>query len=188
MTITNVENRNFQSPLNYEFRVDRLKDFDFFVQKVNIPSLTLPTASNGGSNPFVKIPYPGDHLEFGELSVEFKVSEGLYNWYEIFSWMQGLGFPERLQQYVDLKSGSTKDLNGKIIPPKMLRQPHGNLYGQASLIINTSQNNPSVKINFVDIYPVNLSEISLDTRDSEVLHVTSSVSFKYDYFTVEKLL
>lgn len=188
MTISNVQNRNFQSPLNYDFRIDRLSDFNFFVQKVNIPSLSLPTASNGGSNPFVKIPYPGDHLEFGELSVDFKVSEGFYNWYEIFSWMQGLGFPQNQQQYGDLKTGKSKDLNGKTVTTTILRKPHGNLYSQASLIINTSQNNPSLKINFIDVYPISLSEISLDSRDTDVLHITSTVGFKYDYFTIEKLL
>ncbi|CAB4141181.1 hypothetical protein UFOVP410_20 [uncultured Caudovirales phage] len=188
MTITSVQNRNFQSPLNYDFRVDKLTDFNFFVQKVNIPSIDLPIASNAGANPFTKIPYPGDHISFGDLSVDFKVSEGLYNWYEIFSWMESLGYTQRQKQFGDLRQGRNKDLNGKVIEPTIVRKAQGNIYGQATLIINSSQNNPAVKINFVDIHPVNLSEISLDTRDTDVMYVTSTVSFKYDYFTVEKLL
>lgn len=186
MPVANVQNRNFQAPLNFEFRVDKLTDFNFFIQKINVPSVGLPPASAG--TPFVKIPYPGDHLDLGELSVDFKVSEGLYNWYEIYSWIESLGFPQRQKQYGDLKLGKNKDLNGNIIEPAIIRKSHGNIYGQATLIINSSQNNPQVKINFVDVYPVNLSEIIMDSRDSDVNYITSTVSFKYDYFTVEKLL
>jgi len=188
MPITDVENRNFQSPLNFEFRVDKLTDFNYFVQKINIPDLNIPVAVNGSATPFAKIQYTGDHLEFGELSVDFKVSEGLYNWYEIFSWMQGIGFPESIEQYGRLKEGLTPDLNGVVSKRPLPQRTHGAIYGQGTLLINTSQNNPILKITFVDLHPVSLGEMVFDTRETDVLYVTASVSFKYDYFTVEKLV
>lgn len=187
MPISNVQNRNFQTPLNYELRVDRLTDFNFYVQKVNIPSVTLPPSGNAGANPFVKVPYPGDHLDYSELSVEFKISEGLYNWYEIYSWMQSLGFPENQKQYGDFREGTYKDLNNNPVSRPIKKKAVANVFGLATLLIHTSQNNPYLKINFIDIWPTNLSEVSFDTRDQDTIYLTSTVSFKYSYFTVEKL-
>lgn len=186
MPISDIDNRNFQSPLNYEFRVDKLKDFNFFVQKVSIPNITLPTADTG--SPFATIPYAGDHLSFGELSVDFKVSEGMYNWFEIFSWLQALGFPQSQNQYGVLRRGENKDLNGKLAPPLVVPKAHGAIYSQASLLVNTSQNNPYLKIDFIDLFPVSLSETIFDSREQDVAFVTCTVNFRYDYLTVEKLV
>lgn len=188
MPISEIVNRNFQSPLNFEFRVDRLTDFNFFVQKINIPNLTLNPSTNGGTNPFTKIFYPGDHLEFGELSVDFKVNEGLSNWYEIFSWMQGMGYPETTDQFQNLKSGNLPKLNSQEKTNSLPERKMGNIYGQATLIVNTSQNNPAVKFSFVDIHPISLSEAVFDTREQDVLYVTAAVTFRYDYFIVEKII
>ena len=111
----------------------------------------------------------------------------MYNWYEIFSWMQGIGFPENIDKYGKLKSGTIPDLNGDL-PLKVIPQrTHGLIYGQGTLIINSSQNEPVLKISFIDMHPISLGELSFDTRESDVLYATASVTFKYDYYTVEKL-
>jgi hypothetical protein len=125
-------------------------------------------------------------MNFGELSIDFKVDEGMRNWFEIFSWMQGIAFPENQAQYGALKRGAIKNLDGQkrtTITPRA----NGDLYGQGVLLINSSANNPSVAIKFVDLHPVSLSEAVFDTTDQDVAYVTCTVSFKYDYFTVEKI-
>lgn len=184
MSLTDISNRNFQSPLNFEFRVDRLTDFNFFVQKVNIPGLTIGSANMG--TPLVNIPMLGDHMQFGELSVEFKLDEGMRNWFEIFSWMQGISFPEKQEQYSNLVKGATKNLDGKL-RSNITPRSGGDIYGQGVLAINSSANNPLVAITFVDLHPVNLSEAVFDTTNAEVAYVSCTVSFKYDYYTVEKI-
>jgi hypothetical protein len=180
-----VVNRNFQSPLNFEFRVDRLTDFNYFVQKINLPDLSITPASNGGTNPLVKIPIPGDSIDFGELSIDFKVDEGMNNWYEIYAWMRGISFPEDNQQYRDWLAGRTTNLNGV---PLSSTLNMNSVHGTGTFLINTSQNNPCLKITFVDMHPVSLGEIVFDTRETDVLYVTASVSFKYSYFLVEKIV
>lgn len=184
MSVTDVSNRNFQSPLNFEFRVDRLTDFNFFVQKINIPGLTIGSANMG--TPLVNLPMLGDHMNFGELSVEFKLDEGMRNWFEIFSWMQGIAFPERQEQYGALVKGQTKDLDGKM-RTALTPRAAGDMYGQGVLTINSSANNGLVAITFVDLHPVSLSESVFDTTNTEVAYVSSTVGFKYDYYTVEKI-
>lgn len=184
MAFTNVENRNFQSPLNFNFIVDRLKDFDFYVQNVSVPDISISTPDSG--TPFSRLRIPGDHINFSDLNVTFKVAEGMYNWYEIFSWIQAMGFPERQKQFGDLRQGNLKDLNDKV-QTRDTNRDVGELYGQATLMINTSHNNPYLSINFVDIHPTSLSSVELNTTANDVEYLTATVTFAYDYFTVEKI-
>lgn len=185
MAFTNVKNRNFQSPSKFNFQIDRLRDFDFYVQSVNIPDMNISSADTG--TPFSSMKIHGDHIDFSNLQVTFKLSEGMYNWYEIFSWMEALGFPYQQKQFGDLRQSKLKDLDGDAIPERGVIRDIGDLYGQASLTINTSHNNPHLMINFVDIHPISLSSVSLSTTDTEVEYLTSDVTFAYDYFTVEKV-
>lgn len=184
MSIADIKNRNFQSPLNFEFRIDRLTEFNFFIQKISIPSLSIGTASR--PTPFVNVAQAGDHMTFGDLVIEFKIDEGMNNWYELFSWMQGISFPEKQSQYGDMIKGQLKDLDGNL-PKKNTTRANGNLYAQGTLMINSSANNPLVAISFVDIHPTSLSEIVFDTTTAEIQYATCSVTFKYDYYTVEKV-
>lgn len=186
MAFTNVENRNFQSPVKFNFIIDRLKDFDFYVQSINLPDITLPYLESGTA--FTTLKIPGNKLRFTELTTTFKVSEGMYNWYEIFSWIQALGLPENQKQFGDLRTGNLKDLNGKLSNSLNKRPTRevGDLYSQASLIINTSHNNPHLIINFVDLHPISLTSVVLDTKSSDAEYVTATTTFAFDYFTVEK--
>lgn len=183
MSFTNVENRNFQSPVKFNFVVDRLKDFDFFVQSINLPDISIPYIESG--TPFSTLKIPGDKVRFTELGVTFKVSEGMYNWYEIFSWIQAMGFPENQKQFGDLRTGNLKDLNGKSQSREALRDV-GDIYGQATLTLNTSHNNPHLIINFIDLHPISLTSVVLDTKSTDGEYVTATATFAYDYLTVEK--
>jgi len=187
MAINEVKNRNFQTPLNFNFSVDRLPDFNFFVQKVTLPTVALSPATNAGTNPFVRVNWTGDHMRFGELVVEFKVDEEMRNWYEIFSWMQAISFPESQAQFGALYRGQLKNLDGEL--PKIPNNRPGiqKVFGQATLMVNSSKNNPHLSISFVDIHPVALSEVQFDSTNTDTPHISSRVNFRYDYFTVEKV-
>ena len=74
-------NKNFLSPLNFRFQIKKAPNVNFFVQKVNIPEIAVRAPDV--MNPFVKIPYPGDHLEYGIFNISFKVDEDLQNYLEI---------------------------------------------------------------------------------------------------------
>lgn len=186
MSILNTTNRNFQSPLNFTFHIDRLPDFNFFIQKINVPSLNLPTAGNVGGTPFSKVHYPGDHIDFGEISVDFKIDEEMSTWFSVYSWMRGLAFPEKFEQYKNFTVFD--EITGIDNKPNGYVNPTNPLYGQGTLFINSSQNNPLFKINYINVHPVSLSELLFDTRETDVMYVTCTASFKYDYFTVEKIL
>lgn len=165
------ENRNFLSQLNYKFIIKKAPNVNFFLQKVNIPSVQLIQVDAG--NPFVKTPYPGDHIDFGTLNVSFKVDEDLQNYLEIFNWLKGLGFPEKFQQYNDI--ASQPSYSGETI------------VSDISLIINSSTKTANYDFTFIDAFPISLSELSFNTVDPTVNYIDAQAVFKYTYFTVTNI-
>jgi hypothetical protein len=71
------ENKNFLSPLNFKFQIKKAPHVNFFIQKVNIPAISIPPPQP--NNPFV--------------------DEDLKNYLEIWNWIIALGKPENFDQY-----------------------------------------------------------------------------------------
>lgn len=173
-------NRSFVSQLNFNVLITRLENTTFDIQEISIPGITL--GSTGISTPFNKIPFAGDHLEFGDLNIKFKVDEKFQNWYEIFKWMTGLGFPKNFNQYSDTKYGLEKTLSGlPLLKDKQIDKSRkiGNIYSPITLTVLTSHKNPLMEFNFIDAFPTSLSPIDFKTTDSSVDYLTAMVSFKY---------
>lgn len=164
-------NRNFLSPLGFKFIIKKAPNVNFFVQKVNIPSVDLIQVDT--SNPFVRTPYAGDHIDFGTLELSFKVDEDFQNYLEIYNWLQGLGFPERFKQYDDL--ASKPSYSGET------------LYSDVSLIVLASTKTSNYEFTFVDAFPISLSSVALNTVDDTVNYVDAVTRFKYTYFTVKNI-
>lgn len=159
-------NRNFLSPLGFKFILLKAPAVEYFIQSINIPSLALGTANV--PTPFVRMPFAGDHLEFGELSVSFKIDEDMKNYLEIYNWMKGLGFPDNFNQYKAIDSTTTND----------------GIYSDATLVILTSSKNPNMEIRFKNMFPVNLDPVQFDTTQTDVEYVSTTATFKYQSFDI----
>ena len=164
-------NRNYLSPLNFKFSVKKLPHVNFFLQKVNSPSLNInPTSS---PNPFVAIPYSGDHIQFGNLTIAFKVDEQLKNYQEMMNWMYGLAFPNNFKQYADLEA-KNKTNEGVI--------------SDVSIIATDSAKNPRFEFVFADAFPTYMSDLNFDTTATDVDYLTATATFKYTYFSLNRAL
>jgi hypothetical protein len=181
------KNRNFLVGAKFGFQIDRLPNTTFFIQEISLPGLTIDSASEG--SPFTRMYWPGDHINWDTLNISFKVDEDLKNWYEIFNWMQGLGFPENFDQYSDLKNQTDTDLDGQIINPskRPKRKGVGAIFSDATLLISTSHNNPKIQIDFIDAWPTSLEQFNLNTANDTTEYLTCSVSFRYNYYKVSKV-
>lgn len=164
-------NLNFLSPLNFTFQIKKAPHVNFFIQKVNLPAISLRPVDT--SNPFVNIPFPGEHLNFGELKISFKVDEDLQNYLEIHNWMRALGKPEEFSQY-------------KSIADKPSFTGEG-IYSDISIIVLSSAKVANFDISYVDAFPVSLSDINFNTTDSDVNYIEASASFKYTYYNITKI-
>ena len=164
-------NRNFLSPLNFKFQIKKAPHVNFFVQKVNIPEIKLLNTIQ--PNPFVEIPIPGDHINYGVLNISFKVDEDLKNYLEIHNWIKSMGKPQNYEQYRTIA-----------------RKPAGTgegIYSDITLMALSSTKMPNYEIVFADAFPVSLSSLGFNTIDSDVNYVEAEASFKYTYYDINNI-
>jgi len=176
MAVTNntPNNINFASPLKFGFQVKKLPNINFFCQAVTMPGMSVQAFQS--PTPFVKLPVPGDHVDFQELILTFRVDEDMKNYLEIFNWLMALGFPENFDQY---KTLADKD---KRLNP--LASGEDGIYSDANLIIQNSAAVGNLRVDFVNLFPVSLSELQFDTRQTDVEYLECIASFAFERFSI----
>jgi len=163
------ENMNFLSPLNFKFQLKRAPAVNFFIQKINLPGLSLPNIDVGTS--IINIPYPGDHLLYNDLTISFKVDENLENYMEIHGWLRSLG---RLDSYAQLASKPVYTGEG--------------ITSEISLMLLTSYKNPNYEIVFENAFPVSLSGLDFLTTADDIDYLKDEVVFKYIKYEIKKMV
>lgn len=161
---------NFLSPNGFLLNIERLPKVNFFAQTVNIPSITLPPLEQ--DTPLSLMKFPSDKLVFGEFNVTFNIDEQMNNWFEVFKWMRGLGFPEQYEQY------TTENNRGLPGISEQMRN-----YSDATLIVLGANNVPVRTFTFKDCFPTALSGIEFSSKNTDVQYVTATVDLEYSYFT-----
>ena len=174
---TEIQNRNFLSPVGFKFTLNRSPKVAFFSNSANIPGLTLGIANQ--PTYLKNIDTPGDKITFNDLTIRFLVDENLENYMEIQNWIRGLGFPYSLDEIYDLqrqqKFVDTSDT-------KLM-----NIFSDATLHILTSSNTPNFKLKFRDLWPYQISDLQFDATDTDVEYLTAEVSFKYTIYDITDL-
>lgn len=165
------ENKNFLSPLNFRFLIKKAPHVNFFIQKVNVPSITL--ISPEPNNPFVKTPIPGEHMNFGDLKISFKVDEDLQNYLEVHNWIRALGKPENFDVYKAIQDKPSYTGDG--------------IYSDITVMVLSSTKMPNYEITYIDAFPVSLSELEFNTTDENVNYITASATFKYTYYNITNI-
>ena len=162
-------NRSFLSNNKFDFVLNRIPNFTFLVQSVNLPGISLGLTEVPTSATTLRI--PGTIVNFSSVSLSFIVDEGMQSWYEIYNWITRLGNP----------TSSAKQLG-------FSQEPGGDNYitSDASLLIKTNANNPSWRVDFFEMFPTDLSDINFSTTESQEF-ITSSATFNYTYYTVTNL-
>ena len=165
---TQPTNQSFLSPLGFQLVIKKTPNTVYFVQKVNIPNVSLGTAAI--PTPFSVIPTPGTKLTYGQLRVEFKVDENLSNYIEIFTWMRNIGFPDNFDQHAAIANATPQSGDG--------------IYSDVVLNIADSNMRINRRVHFHDCYPVDLSEITMDSTSVDVDYITATVTFAYRKFDI----
>ena len=173
-----IANRNYMSPLGFKLILTKTPKVDFLCQSANIPQISMGTAIQPT---YLKdIPVPGDKVLYDDLNVRFLVDEKMENYLAIYKWITGLGYPESLDQYQQLKKDDfrTDRLVGDDGDPRYFN------YSDATLQVLNSNYKPSVLINFTDAFPVSLSTLEFDVSQRDYNFFTASVTFKYTIFNI----
>ena len=168
-------NRNFLSIVGFKFLLNRCPKVSFFCNQANIPTVTLGTTTQASY--LRQIPIPGTELSYEDLTLSFIVDENCENYLQIYDWITGLGFPESLQQYEDLKKVN------RFYPDSAERDQFAERSDGTLMVLN-SDYNPSISIKFRDLFPVALSGVPFDSTETEQRYFTAMVTFKYTIFDV----
>tara|TARA_B100001250_G_scaffold20829_1_gene17654 strand:- start:654 stop:1175 length:522 start_codon:yes stop_codon:yes gene_type:complete len=152
-------NRNFLNPIGYLLKLEKFDGVDFFCQTANVPDVQMPTTEI--ASPFRNLPIiPGGGITFGDFTVRFIVDEDLVNYNSIHTWMRDNG-------NADQKQRTTNELD---------------IYTNAQLHIVTSQFNPAFIVEYIDIFPVSLSNLQFDATITDIEYLTAEVTFKHQQF------
>jgi hypothetical protein len=169
--INEPTNKNFLSPLGFDFRIKKLPTTNFFVTRATIPGFTLGVVES--PSPFVRLPIPGDKVQFNDLQVTFKIDEDMKNYLEIFNWIMGLGFPDNYGQYASIRGKGKTTGEG--------------IYSDGVLTILTSAMNPNIEFSFRNAFPYSLTDVDFNTSSADVEYLEATVGFRYELFTVASL-
>lgn len=165
-------NPNFLSQVGFKFEIGRAPNFNYFIQKVEFPGVTLPTVFQ--PTPFVKATVPGDQITYDTLKIQFKLDEDLRGYFEMYDWITALGKPESFDQSKAIyqKSPYEKDA----------------VFSDGSVVILNNKMNPNVEVTFYDMLPLRLSGFTLESDAQDINYITASMEFsyrmyKYNYVT-----
>ena len=173
-----IANRNYMSPVGFKLILTKTPKVYFLCQSANIPQISMGTAIQPS---YLKdIPVPGDKVLYDDLSVRFLVDEKMENYLAIYKWITGLGYPENLGQYNQLKkddirtdASATDDADPRYFE-----------FSDATLQVLNSNYRPSVLVNFKDAFPTSLSTLDFDVTTRDYNYFTAEVSFKYTIFNI----
>ncbi len=149
----NPEEFNILTSVQYKLDIHNLPNTTYWAQTTFLPTITL----EGGilPTPNRDVPVAGHKLEFDSLNVTFLVDQDLKNYEEIYYWMVRIGVEGK---FADMTSDMT-------------------------LHFLTGQMNVSRSIKFIGAYPTTLTEVAVQSDDSDATQVVGNVIFQYQYFT-----
>ena len=176
------DNLDLARPTQFRFSILKIPNTEYFIQEVNLPGIAFSGDAVLNTR-FTSLNMMGDTVNYEPLEISFSVQENLSNWREIHDWMVGIGFPENTGQFADAISDAA--VTRTSVPSRTANV--STLQSDATLMIMTNKNNPTVKVNFKNVYPTSLSGVSFDTKDTDAQNLTATMTMSYDYYNLEVL-
>ena len=166
------------SPLGFKLILTKTPKVDFLCQSANIPQISMGTAIQPS---YLKdIPVPGDKVLYDDLNVRFLVDEKMENYLAIHKWITGLGYPESLGQFSQLRKDDLRT-DASVSDDA---DPRYFEFSDATLQILNSNYKPSVLVNFKDAFPISLSTLEFDVSNRDYSYFTAEATFKYTIYEI----
>jgi hypothetical protein len=163
----NPKSVNFLQPTKFLVNFERIPAVVYQCQQVNLPGATLGIVTR--ETPFLDLYSPGTKLVYNPLSLTFFIDEELESWKNMLDWFYSIADPSGFEK---------RDHERELQTNKHL--------SDATLTILTNLNNPAIRIKFANVFPTDISDLQFDVQQSADTTMTATVSFRYDYYTVEK--
>jgi hypothetical protein len=157
------QNTNLLQPTKFLLTFSRIATVQYFCQSVNIPGVSLGEVIR--ATPFLDMYSPGTKLNYQSLDINFIVDEELETWKNLYNWFISIADPdgfERRDHQLEIQ-----------------KQKH---FSDATLTILSSLNNPILRIQFRNLFPVTMGNIDFDTKLNADSIVTVPATFRYESY------
>ena len=158
---------NYLSSAGFKIIFKRLPHVEFFSNKILLPSVTTNAVKQ--DTPLRAFYTVGDHLAYADLDLTFIIDENMKNYREIYDWLKGIGSPDSLAQYDQLKDSADGDQS------------------DITVLILDSHKNPNLEVTFKNAMPIGLTPVSLDLSNQDVLYPEATVTMRYDAFDIKDI-
>ena len=164
---------NFANVNNFYVVIERLPEIVFTCQRVDIGSLSageaiMPNRFN------INKSVPGESLDYGQLTIDFIVTQNFSNYRSILEWLKGNQRPDGFQQGIDY----INKVNQFTEKHKEFKETMSNI----TVIATDAADRPMCQWNFTGAFPISLQSPSFDSTNTDVQYLTSSSTFEYLYF------
>ena len=169
MPIDCGDNANLFQPTGFRVIIDRQNygTFQFFVAKVNHPGAQNPPSET----PFrgkTSVPFPGNFMNYGELSMDVLLDEDFESYKEIYNWMLRHVNESKVQESWNRTSSEESPTT----------------FADIHVTALTHANNKNVEFRYKDCIPVSLGDVPFDAQNQSVEYVSFPVSFRFSYFEI----
>ena len=159
----NPQNTNLLQPTKFLLTFDRIRDTSYFCQTVNVPGVSLGEVDR--SSPFLDMFSPGTKLSYNPLNIAFLLNEDMVSWKNIYNWFLSIADPDGFEK---------RDHSREIQTNKHL--------SDATLTVLNNLNNPIMRIQFINCFPLTLSDIQFDTTLGPDTVMTCDATFRYQSY------
>ena len=162
------QNTNPLQATTFLLTFDRTGAVPYFCQSVNIPGVSVGQAPI--NFPSLDVYSPGNKITYNNLNINFMVDEGMVGWQNLHDWFRSIADPTSF----DVRNSLTKQQNAT--KSTKLQQ-----YSDGSLTLLSNLNNPLLRVNFINMFPISISDIQLSTQESADTVLTADASFIFMY-------
>lgn len=167
-------NTNLLQPTKYLLTFTKIPATQYFCQSINIPGVTVSQLQI--NTPVHDYYVAGNKQEHSNLNINFLLDEQIESWKNIFYWMKSFSSPKNIEERKRIEE-LLNDVPGLPIKGK-------GIYSDAVLTVLSNLNNPMYRIQYYNCFPISLSDITFDTRQSADDIMTADASFVYEYFEI----
>ena len=137
---------------------------------VNIPGVSIGQAPL--TFPSLTAYTPGNQLAYNNFNIDFLIDETLTSWQEIYNWFRSFASPDGTNERNSLSNlASQKKFTTK--------KP---FLSDATLTIMSALNNPLVRVQFINMFPVSIADLQFDTKQSADDILVGNANFVYEQF------
>jgi len=173
-TFTNV---NSLYGNHFKFTLLNWPDVTFDTQSITIPSVTA--AMQQYPNPFVTLPQVGDHLHYGTFDVVYLMDKAFNTYFSLYYWIKGYGFPHSYDEIAAFRAAQAARTPNPRPQVRELEKTRALLS-----ILQADTNSTVAEIQYEDVFPIAIGEVTFETTQSDAPLLTGRVTFATSDFHV----